>query len=724
MDTSKTDLSKSHRASLRTETGRNYPLGAEIRPDGVNFCLFSKFCTAVDLLLFDTPDAETPSHVINLDPKDNKTFHYWHVFVPGLSAGQVFGYRVDGDFVPERGMRFDVGKILLDPYSRAVVNSENYSRQTAGHPGDNCSASLRSVVVDTSKYNWEKDVPLRTPYSNSVIYELHVKGFTKNPNSGVSEEKRGTFAGLIDKIPYLQGLGVTAVELMPVCQFDEQDAPQGLTNYWGYSPLAFFAPHSGYSSRKDPLGPVDEFRDMVKALHGAGIEVILDVVFNHTAEGNELGPTLSFKGLDNTNYYLLDPSSSHYANYSGCGNTFKANNPTAQKLILDCLRYWVSEMHVDGFRFDLASVLSRDVLGKPQPVELPGILSIIEADSILAGIKLIAEAWDGAGLYQVGSFVNASDWFAEWNGPFRDDIRRFVKGEDSTVKALATRIAGSSDIYTKGDREPNRSIQFVACHDGFTLNDLVSYNEKHNEANGEANRDGTNSNWSWNCGVEGPSSDTAIEELRVRQIKNHLTLLFLSQGTPMLLMGDEVRRSQAGNNNAYCQDNSSAWFDWNLVSQNQALLTFTKGLISFTQSVSLLGQDHLLCSKCGHCSCPHIWWHGTKLNQPDWSESSHSLACSMAHPQADEQLYSIFNAYWHSLSFELPELPDGKHWHRIVDTTQQVDSLIMPTSAPMVKDSEYCAGPRSSVVLMVLPVERSKADEMACHKKQGCLTCQ
>ncbi|NOJ27128.1 MAG: glycogen debranching enzyme GlgX [Nitrososphaera sp.] len=700
-----------HERQQTAEPGLSYPLGAQVTGNGVNFSLYSKHCSAVELLLFDSTGAPSPSQVIRLDPIANKTFHYWHVLVKGVREGQVYGFRVHGAFEPERGLRFDPTKVLLDPYSKAVVNSENYCRERACRPGDNCSQSMRSVVVGSGKYDWESDAPLRIPYARSVIYELHVKGFTRNRNSGVSPEKRGTFAGLIEKIPYLKELGVTAVELMPVSQFDEQDAAFGLKNYWGYSPVAFFAPHAGYSSRKDPLGPVREFQDMVKALHRAGIEVILDVVFNHTAEGNELGPTLCYKGLDNCTYYLLEEeNAARYADYSGCGNTFKANNPVGQKLIMDCLHYWVSEMHVDGFRFDLASILSRDIFGKPQSIELPGILSMMEADPILAGTKLIAEAWDGAGLYQVGTFINDGDWFAEWNGPFRDDVRRFVKGDRGTAKVLVSRIAGSSDIYTKQDREPNRSINFVTCHDGFTLNDMVSFDKKHNEANGEENRDGSDCNWSWNCGVEGPSSDVAIEELRLRQIKNVLCILFFSQGTPMILMGDEIRRSQDGNNNAYCQDNELSWMDWGLVNQNEDLLKFTQGLISFTQSLELFEQDHLLCTKCGRCCCPHIQWHGTTLDQPDWSDFSHSLAFSITHPEADEHLYVIFNSFWESLTFELPDPPAHKHWHRIIDTAIAPFSIQKPESAIAVADDRYLATARSSVVLMALSTGEIKID--------------
>ena len=392
---------------------------------------------------------------------------------------------------------------------------------------------------------------------------MHVRGFTRHPNSGVGEKTRGTYAGLIEKIPYLQQLGITAVELLPVFQFDAQDCPPGKINYWGYAPISFFAPHQAYSSRQDPLGPVDEFRDMVKALHRAGIEVILDVVFNHTAEGDQRGPTLCFRGIDNPTYYILEEGGAWYANYTGCGNTLNANHPIVRRMIVDSLRYWVEHMHVDGFRFDLASILSRDANGHPLPN--PPVLWDIESDPALAGTKLIAEAWDAAGLYQVGSFVG--DAWREWNGRFRDDVRDFFRGEPGSLRRVADRMVGSPEIYGHKQREAEQSINFVTCHDGFTLNDLVSYNEKHNEANGEDNRDGANDNRSWNCGVEGPTDDPAVEKLRNRQVKNFLTITLMSLGTPMILMGDEVRRTQLGNNNAYCHDNELSWFDWTLLEQ-------------------------------------------------------------------------------------------------------------------------------------------------------------
>ena len=689
--------------SANTLSGQSFPLGATIYPNGVNFCIFSEHAEAIELLLFDEPNSPQPSRIIKLDPQQNKTFYYWHVYVPGIGAGQIYAYRARGPFAPELGHRFDATKVLLDPYARAIVGDEIYSREAAIHPGDNCSQALRGVVVDTMTYDWEGDRPLELPYSSSVIYELHVGGFTSHPNSGVSPEKRGTFAGLIEKIPYLKELGVTAVELLPVHYFDPEDAPLGHPNYWGYSTIGFFAPYRGYSSRKDVLGPVDEFRDMVKALHRAGIEVILDVVFNHTAEGNHKGPTLSFRGLANKIYYILEEDRTYYSNYTGCGNTFRGNHPIVGHLILDSLRYWVSEMHVDGFRFDLASVLQRDATGRPLDDRItftPDILWTIESDPILAGTKLIAEAWDAAGLYHVGKFVELADWFAEWNGPFRDDVRRFVKSDLGTVGSIAARVLGSPDIYRRRDTDINRSINFITCHDGFTLNDLVSYNTKHNEANGEKNRDGSNDNFSWNCGEEGETEEEEIETLRLRQIKNLLTVLFISQGTPMLLMGDEVRRTQKGNNNAYCQDNELSWFDWSLVEKNYDLLCFVKQLIHFVQGLELFRQESLL-EVTDRSNKPHLSWQGVTLGQPDWSYYSHSLAFTLRHPEAKEHLHVMLNAYWEPLTFELPLPEEGQCWHRIVDTSLSLPETVCEINAAHpFKGEAYQVEARSCVVLM------------------------
>jgi len=677
--------------------GQSFPLGATVLPWGVNFCVFSKNCDAVDLLLFDDVNDASPRHVIPLDPRHNRTFYYWHVFVRGVGAGQLYGYRVPGPRAPEKGFYFDGEKVLLDPYARAVALSRQYSREAAKHPGDNCAQAMKSVVVNPGGYEWEGDIPRPQPYAQTVIYELHVGGFTRHSNSGLPPEKRGTYAGVVEKIPYLKSLGVTAVELLPVQQFDPQDAPLGLTNYWGYTPVAFFAPHQGYCSRPDPLAPVNEFRDMVKALHRAGIEVILDVVFNHTAEGSHKGPTLSFRGLENRAYYIPAPGDpSRYANYSGTGNTLNTNHSIVRRMIMDCLRYWVAEMHVDGFRFDLASVLARDEWG--QPLKSPPILWEIESDPILAGSKIIAEAWDAAGLYQVGSFIGHR--WAEWNGQYRDDARRFIKGDAGAVARVAARIQASPDLYPQEDREPNRSINFITCHDGFTLNDLVSYTQKHNEANREQNRDGADVNFSWNCGVEGPTTDAAVEALRVRQIKNFFTLLFVSQGTPMILMGDEVRRTQGGNNNGYCQNNQISWFDWRGLEEHADLLRFVRGLIQFTQSREIFRAERFWNTTSGEAP-PVIRWHGTQLETPDWGFDSHSLAFELVDLPRGDRLYIAFNAYWKPLTFALPILPDAQPWRRIVDTAlASPHDFQEPPHAAAVNTPAYRLEARSAIILL------------------------
>lgn len=684
--------------SVKLYPGQSFPLGATVYDGGVNFSIFSASAAGMELLLFESEDSLQPYEIIRLHKPEHRTYNYWHIFVAGIGSGQVYAFRAYGSFEPQSGYRFDNNKVLLDPYTKFVVGWNIYDRQAAKTPGDNCACSLRSVAIDSSGYNWEEDRHPRTPLAESIIYELHVGAFTSNSNSGLTPEKRGTFAGLTEKIPYLKDLGITAIELMPIQQFDENDAREGLSNYWGYSPLAFFAPHYRYCVSRDPLTAINEFRDMVKAFHRAHIEVILDVVFNHTAEGNENGPTLSLRGLDNETYYMLNKyDNSRYENFSGCGNTIRANHPVPGRMILDSLIYWVSEMHVDGFRFDLISALDRDIFG--QPLERPPILWCIESDPILAGTKLIAEAWDAAGLYQVGHFVNYGHWYAEWNGPFRDDIRRFVKGENNTVKNLSLRISGSSDIYVRPNRDVARSINFITCHDGFTLNDLVSYNEKHNQSNRESNRDGCDYNYSWNCGIEGATKDHAIEELRFRQIKNFLTILFIAYGTPMLLMGDEVRRTQFGNNNAYCHNSDLYWFDWDKTRMCSKLLRFVKMLIASTQSLQLLRLHESLSSSISSFS-PHIIWHGTKLGSPDWSEESHSLAFTLHHPLANEHLHVMLNAYWESLQFELPKDIPGS-WHRLIDTSlPALNDIVSIDSALPIDTNNFLVESRSSVVLI------------------------
>jgi glycogen operon protein len=666
----------------------------------VNFSVFSKGATRVELLLFDQEDAPRPSRVIPLDPERHRTYHYWHALVPGLGPGQHYGYRAHGPFEPASGRRFDPEKLLLDPYALAVAVPERYDRAAAQQPGDDTAVAMKGVVADPGRYDWEGDAPLQRPWAETVIYELHVRGFTAHPSSGVSPGRAGTYAGLVEKIPYLKDLGVTAVELLPVFQFDPQDAPLGRRNYWGYAPVAWFAPHRGYCSRRDPLGPLDEFRDLVKALHRAGIEVLLDVVFNHSAEGDQRGPTLSLRGLANEVYYLLERDPSRYANYSGTGNTLNANHPVVRRLIRESLRYWVEQMHVDGFRFDLASILARDESGSLLP--RPPILWDIESDPALAGTKLIAEAWDAAGLYQVGSFVGES--WQEWNGRFRDDFRRFFRGEDRTVSHVAARILGSPDLYGHEEREPEQSVNFVTCHDGFTLEDLVSYDRKHNEANGEENRDGADDNASWNCGVEGPSDDPAVAALRSRQIRNFLAVLLLSVGTPMLTMGDEVRRTQRGNNNAYCQDNEISWFDWTLLERHRDVHRFVKSLIGFRMRRDLV-VDRVRPSLNQLLRHARLEWHGVRLGQPDWSDASHSLAFTTTSLGGRFRLHGMLNAYWEPLRFEVPPSgePHGGPWRRWIDTALASPADVSEwEEAPAIADSSYLVQPRS-VAMLVTP---------------------
>jgi glycogen operon protein len=661
--------------------------------------VFSRQAAGMELLLFDRVDDPQPSRTIRIDPATSRTYHYWHVFVPGVTSGQIYGYRVEGPFDPASGMRFDPAKVLLDPYGRGVAVPTVYSREAASRKGDNAATAMKSVVVDTSAYDWDGDTPLRRPAAQTIVYEMHVRGFTRHPSSGVTEKTRGTFAGLIEKIPYLHRLGITAVELMPVFQFDAQDCPPGKVNYWGYAPVSFFAPHHAYSSSQDLLGPVNEFRDLVKALHRAGIEVILDVVFNHTAEDDEHGPTICFRGLDNQTYYILEGERSRYANYAGTGNTLNANHSVVRRLILDSLRYWVETMHVDGFRFDLASVLARDASGRPLPN--PPILWDIESDPVLAGTKLIAEAWDAAGLYQVGHFIG--DSWKEWNGRFRDDVRAFFRGESGAVARVADRFVGSPQMYGHKEREPEQSVNFVTCHDGFTLNDLVSYDAKHNEANGEGNRDGADDNRSWNCGTEGPTDDPAVERLRNRQVKNFLTVTLLSLGVPMILMGDEVRRTQGGNNNAYCQDNETSWFDWSLVTRHADVHRFVT-LLNARRKLRDVEHERRRVSLIDLIRHARKAWHGVKLNHPDWSDDSHSLALATEVRREGLSVYLILNAYWEPLEFELPPVGDGgaSAWRRWIDTALDSPLDIVPwETAPSLSGDSYRAGARSVVVLFV-----------------------
>jgi glycogen operon protein len=688
-------------ADIEILPGKPCPLGATPMDSGVNFCLFSANASSVQLLLFDHYDQAHPTDTITLSPQTNRTYYYWHAFIQGVGVGQIYAYRVHGPYEPEEGLRFNGSKVLIDPYARALAYGDNYRRGDAYGPADNCASALKCAVVDPTGYDWEGDEPLHHPMSASVIYEVHAKSLTADPSAGTCCP--GTYRGLVDKIPHLRELGVTAVELLPIQQFDEQEVArtnpltgEQLKNYWGYSPLAYFAPHLGYGWSKDAQGLVDEFRDMVKALHRAGIEVLLDVVFNHTAEGGADGPTLCFRGIENIAYYMLEPNKLHYLDFTGTGNTVSCNHSIVRRLIRHCLRYWVETFHIDGFRFDLASVLSRDEYGNP--LKSSPILWEIESDPSLASIKLIAEAWDAAGLYQLGGFTG--DRWAEWNGRFRDDVRRFVRGDDNMVRDFAWRMVGSFDIFrNKPSFASYRSINFVTSHDGMTLVDLVSYEHKHNEANGEGNRDGMDENFSANCGVEGPSEDAAVLALRRRQMKNLLALLLTARGTPMLLGGDEMGRTQQGNNNAYCQDNGISWFHWELLEENAELFRFTRRMVAFRRAHATLTSDFVLGRRhYADALIDNITFHGVRQRQPDWSPSSHSLAIQLEGQAGDGDIFIIANAYGEELAFELPA---GQHWKRIVDTAYDAPhDFIDEQHATVFPSLHYLAEARSVVILV------------------------
>ena len=684
--------------------GEPYPLGATVMPGGVNFSLFSQHASSVELLLFHRFDDDQPSQTIRLHPHLNRTFHYWHVFVEGIVEGQIYAYRVDGIWDPPQGLRFNREKVLIDPYSKGVVYGKNWSRSMAIHMYDNTKSAMKSLVVDSTRYSWEG---VRAPgygLSESVIYEMHVRGFTKNPSSGTKYP--GTYDAIIEKIPYLKELGITTVELLPIHEFDYSETSfinpetgKRLTNFWGYNTICFFAPHRRYYLADwENMEYLTGFRDLVKALHRAGIEIILDVVFNHTCEGDDTGPTICFRGIENSVYYMLrEQDRSRYSDYSGCGNTVNCNHPLVRRMILDSLRYWVDVMHVDGFRFDLASILSRDEDGNP--MKSPPLLWEIESDPVLQKTKIIAEAWDAAGLYQVGRFPG--ERWAEWNGKYRDDVRRFVRGDAGLVGDLAARMSGSADLYQHLGREPYQSINFITCHDGFTMNDLVSYDEKHNLANGEGNRDGTNANWSWNHGVEGPSSDPQIENLRRKQIKNMAAILMLSQGTPMILAGDEMRRTQRGNNNAYCQDNDTSWLDWRLLEKEAEIFRFFKGMIRFRKAHPVLRRSDYFWGETDARGWPEITWHGIHLNQPDWSADSHSLAFTLSGMGRDNDIHVIVNMWTGSLTFEIPNPGRSLKWYRSVDTALRSPlDIIEPGSEPRIDAATYAASPRSVVVLI------------------------
>lgn len=688
----------------KTHPGWRYPAGAKKGAHGVNFSLFSQHAASVELLLYERADSPEPFQVIRLDPDIHRTFFFWHVFVEDIPVGTHYTWRADGpDETRLSGFRFNKTIELLDPAARAVTTvlwdrrrAEELQRKNERAP------AMRAMVVDMA-YDWEGDEPLNHPPEKTVIYEMHVGGFTKHASSGVS--RPGTFAGVIEKIPYLKELGVTDVELLPVMAFDEQDVPprtfkRGLKNYWGYSTHSFFSPHPGFCAAPLRGAAVNEFRDMVKALHRAGIGVILDVVFNHTAEGGAGGPVINFKGTDNVTFYHLDPFDKRiYRDYTGCGNTVNCNHPLTARFIINCLEYWVREMHVDGFRFDLASAMARGEDGNP--MRHAPVLWNIEFSEVLINTRIIAEAWDAAGLYQVGDFPGFR-WM-EWNGEYRNVVRRFVRGDKGLVSKVADALAGSSHLYQAQGRLPINSINFVTCHDGFTLYDQVSYNRKHNEANGEDNRDGSDENFSWNCGVEGETSDPGVLSLRKRQAKNFTALLFLSQGVPMILMGDEALRSQRGNNNAYCQDNRLSWFDWTLTEKNGDMLRFTKEMIAFRKRHPSLMRTRFLTGKRQEGSrLPDVMWHGARLNEPPWydPEARHLAFTLGALQEGEEDLQVMLNMSAAPLDMQLPEAPRGRTWHRAIDTGRpSPEDIVGPSSQTAVSGNRCRLMPHSIVVL-------------------------
>jgi len=673
------------------------PYGAVLHDDGVQFVVFSRSATAMRLLLYDRVDNREPVEIIPFNRETDRWGDIWSTFVPGLSAGQLYHFQADGPFDPEQGQRFNSQARLIDPYAKALAGPFL--------PSDDGIVRPPKCVVIDDLFDWEHDRHLRRPLADTVIYELHVRGFTRDATSGV--QRPGTYLGVIEKIPYLKSLGVTAVELMPIHEFP-MESPWGQKlerpNYWGYDPLSFFAPHQGYAAGSEPGCQVNEFKQMVKALHHAGIEVILDVVFNHTAEGNELGPTLSFKGLENRVYYMLGNGGSFYRNFTGCGNTINGNHPIVREMLFLCLRNWVQNYHIDGFRFDLASILSRNRHGEIIPN--PPVVELIAEDPLLADTKVIAEAWDAAGAYQVGSFANLR--WAEWNGRYRDEVRQYWRGDLHMLGGMATRLAGSADLYQAGGRQPYHSINFVTCHDGFTLNDLVTYACKHNEDNAEGNRDGDDNSYSANYGTEGPTRKKNIEAVRQRQIKNFLATLLLSQGVPMLLAGDECRRTQRGNNNAYCQDNQVSWFDWSLVEQNADLVRFVQSLVAFRRSNPTLRRRNFLSGiPLRQGELPDVSWFDPIGDSIDWKNGEQGLVCIFGAPvPAAERIEStnlgdrprssavrdasggnlerarhvmlMLNPIGQPREFVVPDLVRTIRWRTFIDTAAEPPTDIFP----------------------------------------------
>ncbi len=743
------------------EAGNPLAPGAFIGPEGVYFSIFSRHAQAMTLCLYDSIHTSLPARELRLDPVNNRTGDMWHCHVRGLKPGALYLWRAEGPFNPAKGHRFNPNRALIDPYAKALTNGTWDLSKALGYDPQSPDADLslsahrddaplpKCVVVD-DEFDWQGDAPLNYHLKDCVIYEAHVRGLTRGllgpdsfgsptpkplPPGVTSLEHPGTYRGVAEMIGYFKRLGITSLEFLPLHEFDSaehfrRNPATGalLSNYWGYSPLAFFAPKAGYayvdgqSHSGDPSFPVREFKYMVRELHKAGIEVILDVVFNHSAEGNELGPTLSFRGLDNSVYYMLDEDKRRYKNYSGCGNTLNCNHPVMRTLIQDCLRYWVVQMHVDGFRFDLGSILGRDSSGKL--LENPPVIESIAEDPLLRNTKIIAEAWDAGGAYQVGSFPGGR--WAEWNDKYRDDVRRFWRGENASAIHLATRITGSSDLFLRDGRKPFHSINFVTAHDGFTLNDLVSYTRKHNEENGEDNRDGTEANWSQNFGVEGPTEDMAVEAKRTRQLRNFLATLLLSIGTPMVLGGDELRRTQRGNNNAYCQDNEISWYDWKSAERHGDLLDFFSALVAFRKEHPAFRRPEFFTGQdTDNNLLPDITWYDERGLSPDWMSMNHTLAAlidgsaqeawgkSEAHsPSAqgekdtgDDDFYIMFNASAHGIVFTVPKHPRGLAWHKVLDTatTPSQHRISVSDARRSLPVGHTCPLAPRSIVLLVAP---------------------
>lgn len=687
--------------SFRVAPGRPLPPGVQDCCDGFNFAVFSRHAQRIELLLFESATSTAPVLTLDLDPAYHRTGDIWHALVDGARWGQAYAYRVYGPWAPGRGDRFDGTALLLDPYARSVFLPER-ARDAAlvtSPVALLAGNGARSHLVDR-RFDWQGTTRPRTPWSETVIYETHVRGLTIHPSTCAAHP--GTFLGVIEKVPHFRELGITAVELMPVQAFNETGAPlddptgdRALRNYWGYDTIAFFAPHGAYATGRVPGGEVHEFKTMVRELHRAGIEVILDMVFNHTAEGSEDGPLFSFRGLDNAIYYMLGEDKRLYQNFSGCGNTLNCNHPVVRDFIIDCLRYWVTEMHVDGFRFDLASILGRDEQGSL--VSNAPLLERIAEDPILRDAKLVAEAWDSGGAYQVGSFPGQR--WAEWNARFRDDVRRFWRADPGMTGALASRLCGSADLYQRSGKEPVNSINFVTCHDGFTLNDLVSYAHKHNQRNGEDNRDGTDENFSANDGVEGSIDDAATERLRVRQIKNMLATLFLSRGVPMLLGGDEFRRTQSGNNNAYCQDNELSWYDWRLLETNHEVFRFVCEAIALRRRNPVLSLDAFYADE-------DIQWFGPADRPPDWDGATRALGCLIRPAMSGNDrlrgtaLCLLVNAGETPVEFVLPPA-SAAGWRVAIDTgnTAPGDIFACGTEPPVTDQRLYELGIRALAVL-------------------------